>query len=341
MSFVENNSKFRGPLFVDLAVGEAYCNLRCQYCMPSGHVTNSIDLAVGKCKDPLERVEEILDSFIRGGVPLLKISGGEFTLHREKARRILEYAVTKFDYVQLLSNGTIWDVNDWKWWVGFRNSLVQLSLDGHTVESNAARRLTDKQLSHITQQLDWLNADGVRFEINTVVSSFNASGLHDFLDYVCNRWPNARIYLIPIRDYQNFSVTFSDMEKFFLGYLEEGLWRKVIPCEAYVRMLHDYYRSKEKPMGLDSCYVPMFSRGVVDSGSIALCSCVGVRQVGNVLNGDSMEDCKKVTRRECPHVGSCVNPYSILSLIMHGYVPEEQISDMPFYAALNSISKTV
>lgn len=166
------------------------CNLRCDYCyLPHDKVDMSWDTAKAA-------VDSIIRAAHEGGYKQikLKIAGGEPLLKFELVQRVLGYAKAETKRHQLildavvLSNGTLMDLAK-AHILKQLGARVMISLDGlHEVHDCQRKYIGGKgSFQQVENTLDILQTLAIPIDISITVSSKNAHGLADLVDYLLQR----------------------------------------------------------------------------------------------------------------------------------------------------------
>lgn len=76
------------------------CNLKCRHCY---NESNSYCDNTMKLSD----FYRVIDNLLKMGVPKIQITGGEPFLNKDHLKKMLEYVVGKFSYIEIFTNGTL------------------------------------------------------------------------------------------------------------------------------------------------------------------------------------------------------------------------------------------
>ena len=155
------------------------CNQTCRFCSnpETGHTI------------PLRRAKDWIDRFHERGYAGLILTGGEPTLHPDLAK-IIRHARRRGIPPRMITNGQRAGEP------GFLESLHEAGLDHMHVSVYSHRPrvqgfLTGKadSLACITRTLDEARRLGMRVDINTVISRYNANHLSGLVRWILKQWP--------------------------------------------------------------------------------------------------------------------------------------------------------
>lgn len=73
------------------------CNLRCIHCYANASQNSTIEMKY-------DDITRLFDALHKKGVPIIEITGGEPTVHRDFTK-VLSYALDRFQLVTILTNG--------------------------------------------------------------------------------------------------------------------------------------------------------------------------------------------------------------------------------------------
>lgn len=77
------------------------CNLKCIHCYNESDIQSNTEMS-------LDDFKEVIDALLKLGVRKIQIIGGEpFIVHRDLLKAMLEYAIGKFDFIEIFTNGTL------------------------------------------------------------------------------------------------------------------------------------------------------------------------------------------------------------------------------------------
>ena len=96
------------------------CNLRCRHCYNESGI---------QCKKvmPLEAFEEVVDALVGLNVSKIQIIGGEPFFEKPLLREMLDYAISKFEFIEVFTNGTLLDYT-WYDYLAKNNIHMALSV---------------------------------------------------------------------------------------------------------------------------------------------------------------------------------------------------------------------
>lgn len=165
------------PLFAVLTVN-ANCNFRCKYCFADYHERKEKPLST-------EQILKIIDELADFGVIYLNVHGGE-ALIRNDMGQILEYALRKRMFVNLITNGTLLQ----KRWEEVKDiDSFCISLDGRP-ENNDKNR-GEGSFKVAAEAIDFARAKGVPVRIGMTVTKHTMGDLEWVAEWARER----RIYI--------------------------------------------------------------------------------------------------------------------------------------------------
>ena len=316
-----NQNYLKSFRIVDLCIAESICNLSCIYCSPNdnSHLPRkhfSTQIHINKLHDLLSIISRV------PSVSLLKVSGGEITLLENVFRELAETFVSKFPYVQLLTNGTRWNASDLNWWQSFGNTMLQISLDALSIAGNTCRGIKHSQLSNIINLLNHSHSTSLPTEICCVITKYNILELSSFFMEASKRWPNTIIYPFPVRGVQELLFFFFDFNIFWDDYKELEFKLTNVPPSIYFEDLKAFFMNsyeRTKP-----CFMSIIGKGIVDDRNVYYCPCSETETVG-VLNPCDYSTLNSFIDMQMPPESintckSCFTHYEIINYLVSGKV---------------------
>ena len=289
-------------LINDFVIKEDMCNLACDYCMTSNwnflkekrtarERSSSANTNRAEPLDYLDNrllrqsIDSTLDSYDKYfNAPILKISGGEIFLIRNIAKLVARES-TRYDAVQILTNGTLLESAVLDELKGLGNVSFQVSLDGHTPRMNRLRTRSDRLHDRLLTNIDSIAANHFPLEIYCVITKQNVEELPSFLDYLSCKFGSA-VCLIPFPARHASGEPFLP-EKHQLWTFEKILadydkYRDILPSDRYLKLIYDHLLNNEKRS--IRCYVPFIMMQSFEDGSVTPCPYNWVQQSGNLVS---------------------------------------------------------
>lgn len=124
----KNNSKCN---FAWIEITEK-CNLRCKHCYnESGK----------KCEKKMEEEEfyNVIDILKENGISKIQITGGEPFMNKNRLKKMLDYAVSKFSYIEIFTNGTL--ISD-DWFEYLKKNNIHLALSVYSYNHQMHDKVT-------------------------------------------------------------------------------------------------------------------------------------------------------------------------------------------------------
>ncbi len=313
-------------IFVDAVVFES-CNLACDYCRKEVMVLKEeMDAVAGT-------VRSLLGLSTLANYNILKISGyGEITL-TPKLEEILKMAEEK--RVLLITNGTLLDERLLDLLMNHPDPVLCVSLDGHTSEMNAYRKLSDRALSKIFHNISIADKMGIPIEINSVLSNSNISQFRFFLDYIMSMDLSAMVFPFPPRSFASMKQgsyfpspdQIANFEQEVVNHYQD--YERALPPIAYLERMLKFMSD-----GLRSfpCYQPSIVIGINRELDIMGCPCGPTEILGNLQTMDSESLKEKMVGnakgkwKECR---GCFNHYEALSMYLSGDISDEEVTRIP------------
>jgi len=320
-------------VWLDMVVFGSVCNLRCAYCRGFHPREPLQDVPGGerhRFEKTLARLSNVTDT------PILKLSGGELFMRKE-APEIIRWAAARFPLVQVLSNGVQLSrqhLDDLK---GLGNVHLQLSLDGHTPETNRARSANPLITSRILSALEHAVCIGLAVEINCVLTRYNTGSLASFADYLANLpgpGPRPTLFPRPVRGAprDTLAATLPQIQA-FESFAMQYARRPELPPSPYLERVAEILRGPR----VRPCYIPFFVLGAEACGDIRACTVGGMPMVGNVRKGSQtirqLRDKRHYSPRETYHPCSdCINQYELANMLVDRVVSRDSLRQVPLLA---------
>lgn len=322
-------------VFLDATVLES-CNLNCDYCRDEV-IFDKTELA-----DLTGRIEKALSIAAFVDFDVFKISGyGEITL-LENLSPVIDLVRDK--RLLIITNAT-----------GLTPSLVDeviehpdpsicISLDGHTIEMNVHRHLSQSQLDRIFTVFSYIQTQGVPLEINTVLTQQNINSFRRYLDFLLEQGHSCAVFPFPVRrflfmkegDYFPTAAQVESFERQVMGNYD--FYQSILPPHPYLERLITFMKEKRRS---SVCTVPHFVVGINGSMDVLGCPCGPTETLGN-LGRDSDEYllANLLNNRKGRWGGcaNCFNHYEAISMYMTGEIDGEEILRIPSISSESILS---
>lgn len=330
----------------DFVIFEELCNFRCEYCKGemSNYIINDNYLIINDKRIDIAKVyyqSRLVLKRIRNifGTEILKVSGGEISILPGFIEFIKEES-GNYKKIQVLTNAS--NNLDWlqRLHQNIPNLLLQISLDGHTLEMNKARRLTVNQLTNVKESVSYCIQNNLPLEINCVINKYNISNIAKYIEWINDLNSNCVwLNLFPVRGIEHLYPSIDEINKTFsnLKSMEETIDR-ICPIE-YIFELEQFMLSGKRSY---NCLIPFYVIGSYHTGEIGSCTCSrNSPRIGNVLTETEAEIKARFNKMsfykqlrngsEFDFCKGCFIHYDLLSLYELRLLQSEKIKSNPFY----------
>ncbi|MBU2633987.1 MAG: radical SAM protein [Nanoarchaeota archaeon] len=352
----------------DFLLFEEFCNLRCDYCggfYPTEYlfkrrqnrliypeVWDSIRRANKTLEKILDKTPKVSQLFELASktleeqdkyfeYPILKLSGGEIFLVKETMDFIKSMS-ERFKAVQVLTNGTLLKESHIGDIAELGNVYIQLSLDGHTLETNKTRTKKAGILKKVLRNVELIQEKNMPLEINCVLTKHNIDYLTEFISYM-SQYPDIVVFPRTVRGKpaemlspENFTI-----EK-FKSLINADY--KALPPKEYMKRLFSLILHEKRNW---KCHVPSFVLGTDMYGNVSRCTlCSNSTKLTNILEPDK-EFLLKLEGKtyhnptkeysSCPD--NCIVHYEMLNLYVEGRIGEEELTKIPVFRVGGVIEK--
>lgn len=108
------------------------CNLKCIHCYNESDV---------HCNNTMKLTDfyRVVDYLLKNGVSKMQITGGEPFLNKENLRKMLNYAIGKFSYIEIFTNGTL--IPD-EWFEYLVNNDIHIALSVYSYDPQTHDSIT-------------------------------------------------------------------------------------------------------------------------------------------------------------------------------------------------------
>jgi|GEM_PF-2346416 len=337
-------------VFQDQRILDEACNLACGYCAPSGFPMRIDreqnanmpeawrgDLKLLPIVDAMmpdkPKVADFFDigrTVIAGmqeqaGVEILKLSGGEITLHSGLVDYVREVH-QDYTAVQILTNGIKLTTEQIDAFGGMGNIYFQVSLDGTRPETNRARTPNARLTERVVANMRRISEHGMPIEINCVLTNRNTGEFSTMLDDL-RGVGDIIVIPRPVRGgaKELMNCTPDQLATFKTTVLDRyAEYADLLPPKVYLERL---VTMMEVGARTDRCYVPFFVQGVDNYGNCETCSCGGTLPLlGNVLdNPDEVFDKHRQEENYDPGAdyddcNYCMTQFELFNLFIEGSI---------------------
>lgn len=355
----------------DFLLLEEFCNLKCAYC--TGFFPSEYRFAPnhGRLQMPLvwkEMLEKnphlrqyldespTIDSFFELGnaalealdeyadYPILKVSGGEVTLN-QKLPAFIRKVHNRYQGVQILTNGVLLNEKDLDQYQEMGNVFFQISLDGHTLETNSARSQNPNVLKRVLNNLKGIAWRKMGLEINCVLTRHNTESFGEFASFL-DELDGPIVMPRPVRGEPKLGLYPSvEQIKSFSKVCEEAdKNHQSLPPKPY---LDRVVSALERTIRSDNCYVPFFVAGVNNYGMVKTCTRTDqLPMLGSVFSeGGRVFDMISSGKHYDPYsrpgpCGECVIQYELFNLLLEGLVAASDLERIPTFKVPGAIDYT-
>lgn len=137
------------------------CNLRCVHCYNESEI---------KCKEEMsmEDFMETIDSILKLNVKKIQIIGGEPFIIGNKLRKMLDYIIGKFEFIEIFTNGTL--ITD-EWVNYIKDNNIKVALSVYSYNENEHDKVTQcigswKKTNEIIQKL---KGNGIKYRVCNII----------------------------------------------------------------------------------------------------------------------------------------------------------------------------
>jgi len=345
-------------LFNDFVIQYSHCNFTCEYCLNllkpdetniwrftgQTHTSSDIERDIpfryhGILKHNVNRT---LENFQKAfDAPILRISGGEI-LGMDGIKELLEIVSSKYQLVQIITNGFYLDHNMSNFLNNLKNVHIHFSLDGHTNTLNYYRVKNGDIQKRLLDNLDYCVTIGLPVEISSVMTNCNTMEFETFLKYLMHYSGMIKVFPAPVRG--SHSMQFLPTDKAVKKFCEiedrYGQYSTILPPLAYISNLMDFMRTYMKRK---QCFIPLVAVQSLDNGSVTACPNGWTSQIAN-LHFDNIEKIiENVNKNPIYHIltqerprlqycKECFTAYDVINLFFNNEITEDELRTIPLYS---------
>jgi haloacid dehalogenase superfamily, subfamily IA, variant 1 with third motif having Dx(3-4)D or Dx(3-4)E len=339
---------FKKKLLInDMVIREDLCNLKCKYCLTSisefkKENSKNLENTYTKGSEMERTLDRICTSIHKNfDISILKLSGGEIFALKDILNFISKEA-RHYHAVQIITNGTLLNLDIIRSLKQIPNLSIQLSLDCHLMDGNSYRTKSEKIFKKVLDNLNLLIRCHIPVEINCVLTDQNTHFFKAFVEYVLDLHPEHVVILpFPVRGKER-NLYFPRKDQ--LAEIEEIIqhyeqYEAVLPPKIYLKHMVDFIVHRKRA---GSCYIPQIAIGCFDDGTITPCPNYWFESMGCLLNQeefDTSDYYKKskvysILQREKVCLEGCRNcftPWELLNYYMEGTITIEELCKLPLY----------
>lgn len=137
------------------------CNLKCMHCYneSDSHCDNTMKLS---------DYYRIIDSLFEMSVSKIQITGGEPFLNKENLKKMLDYVVGKFSYIEIFTNGTL-ITDEWFEYLSENNIRIALSVYSYIPQMHDSVTGLDGSHKKTNQTISKLKKFGIPYRVCNVL----------------------------------------------------------------------------------------------------------------------------------------------------------------------------
>jgi molybdenum cofactor biosynthesis enzyme MoaA len=335
----------------DMVIEEQLCHLKCSYCLTEEY---NLLMAVPDARarlttDHRQDWHELLDVFhTTVDAPVLRISGGEFFWLRASTE-FIEECSRRYETVQIITNGVFLNPDRVDRLAALGNCLLNISLDGHTMEMNR-HRFPERQgrlLDLILGNLDNVARSGIRTDVQMVLTDANAGLVTSFCEYLVSRYDQqVRLFFFPVRGSQQDSFVPPPAD-----YLAEVVERYdefagILPPRAYVEHIATQIRTGRRTL---QCFIPATMSQLFGSGDVSACPHAWLEPLGNLHQKPELLTETVAAHRhydlflqERPRFSfckGCATPSDVVNLYLLDVITEDEIGGCFLYSGSRTLAR--
>jgi Molybdenum cofactor biosynthesis enzyme len=164
------------------------CNFSCKYCPPYGE-----NLSKGEIEYDIQSLYYVINIMHKKGGKVLRFTGGEPLLERERLYKLLEYSNGYFERTIINTNGYYLSecLNDLQKYIG--KIVIKVSLDSLDDEEFHNISNTCYSISKIIDAIDRAIQIGHNIELNTVLTTQSIKSIKKIISFCKNRKINLKL----------------------------------------------------------------------------------------------------------------------------------------------------
>jgi heme b synthase len=247
------------------------CNLNCVHCRAAAERgPYPGELVTEKCL-------EILDQIAQVAQPIVILTGGE-PLLRKDVFELAQHGTRLGLRMVMATNGTLVTPEIAERIKGSGIKRVSISIDGANAEEHDQFRKVPGAFDASLQSIEWLNREGIEFQINTTVTRHNVHQIREILDLAVNLGAVAHhiFLLVPTgraKDMVNQEIDAQEYEKLLHWFYDMRnqvpLHLKATCAPHYYRILRQEAHARGEKVNFDTYGLDAVTRGCL--GGISFC----------------------------------------------------------------------
>lgn len=336
-------------IMIDYVIRDKYCNLKCKYCI-SNDFKENVDVKqqrrIYRSGDEIDltlrKMEEIVNAEI------LQISGGEIFLIENIEEFIIEKS-RKYKKIFIISNGTLLNEEIIKKMSPYKNIVLGISLDGHTLEMNSYRFQSQIILDKILYNIQLLHKYNMCFFINTVLHDKNIFNLENFLLFMAEHYENVSVFPLLLRGSKKMYYDFKreDAQIIKKVMINPKLVAGNTIMLEYFQMLYDMALYSKKSMNCKICsrVIELF-----DTGEIYCCPLNWLKCVGNVYSENRLELANEIEKdkiytllenktKNLKCCSDCISHFDIINLFLSEKINTKDLKKFKIFYGKEIVEK--
>ncbi|MFE1935439.1 radical SAM protein [Streptomyces sp. NPDC059474] len=337
----------------DLVINEDSCNLSCTYCLTGqsnlkqshhaqlifGPPTRDRYAEGSLLGRRLPLIAGRIDDTFRA--PMLKVTGGEIFLVAGIMDYLREQAA-RHEVLIVQTNGVLVREEHLEELRGWKNVVLQVSLDSHLFSGNSHRVQTESLHGKVLRRIETILDSGLPVEIYGVLNDRSAPEAPAFARWLADRERPPTFFPFPVRgpDSERFA-----MRPDQIVHIEELVDRydelaAVLPPRPYFDRLLSFLREGERTF---RCHLPRLVISTFSDGMVTPCPNIWFSNMGNLLEDDHSESLRRVGETglytallaERPRLNACkgcFTPWDTLSMYFEDEITLDELCQAPTYA---------
>jgi MoaA/NifB/PqqE/SkfB family radical SAM enzyme len=338
-------------LMNDMVIEEQLCQMRCSYCLTEEYnlLMNVPDARLRLTTDRRQDWHAVLDAYHEQvDSPVLRLSGGEFFWLKGSTEFIQECS-ERYETVQVITNGVFLNPGRIEALAALHNVMLNISLDGHTLELNRHRLPAKQAKLHdvIMHNLGAVVDAGIRLEIQSVLTDANVHGQIAFAEYLRDRYDGkVMLSFFPVRG--ETAKRMGPPPGDHLGPLVEHYdeFAGVLPPRAYVTHIAEQLAGGVRTL---PCYITATMVQLFGTGDVSACPHAWVKPMGNVsaptpvvieqYGAHQHYDLFMQPRPRFAFCKTCATPSDMINLYFLGQISDAEMSRVAIYTGERTMAR--
>lgn len=299
------------------------CNFSCKYCPPYGE-----NLCEGRIEYDIQSLYYVIDIMHQKGGKVLRFTGGEPLLAKERLYKLLGYSYGYFERTIINTNGYYLaeSLDDLQRYAG--KIVIKVSLDSLDEDEFRSISNTDYSISKIVDAIDQAIQAGHNVEVNTVLTTQSTESIVKIIDFCKDRKINLkllsqsdfydRIKLVDslniddVVDYLNFHMKELNSERLITNLGVSMLkyqnhQSRIFLIDHRIKDSYTpnkmYFQSCQNQCNFFPCDSGAFSISISTDGIITPCR--GRKDLGDFIFGKTKLDVEKSVLRMLSYYSGC------------------------------------